>query len=224
MVILPERRSLLLACQRQDRPALRAPLEAPLFRAWDVGDADSIEQTRYMLQMTPRDVLLLDAALYRESDPQAVSWLAASGETPLLLLGEPESRLVVSALRQGARQWLPRQLALQQPDILEATLQQLALVGDAHRKARAVTDELDESRRQVNRLVSLLWESAPADGRRPWFPQRHMLQRLEEEVALSKRHGDALTVVLGEVFPAHAATPSEVCEQLASWTATQVAD
>jgi hypothetical protein len=105
MVVLPDRRSLLLACQQQDRPTLRIPLEDPLFGSWEVGDADSLEQTRYMLQMTPRDVLLLDSALYRDSDPQAMAWITARDETPVLLLGEPEPDVVVGALRKGARQW-----------------------------------------------------------------------------------------------------------------------
>jgi diguanylate cyclase (GGDEF)-like protein len=225
MVTLLDRRSLLLACERQERLNLKAVLDAPLFRAWEVREADSIEQTRFLLQMAPCDVLVLDSALYRDSSPEAVSWLTAREETAILLLGEPEAGTIVNALRNGARQWLPRELALRQPAILEATLQQIALVGDVQRKARAASQALHDSRRQVSRLVSLLWDSVPGDGRRSWFPQRHMLERLEEEVERSRRHSETLSVVLGEISHEEGAELSpEVSGQLAAWTVSRVTD
>jgi GGDEF domain-containing protein len=225
MVTLLDRRSLLLASPRTDGRTLRSLLDSPLFRAWEVREADSIEQTRFLLQMAPSDVLVLDATLYRDSDPEAVAWLTAREETPILLLGEPEAEIIVNALRNGARQWLPRELALSQPAVLEATLQQIVLAGDVQRKARAVSEALHDSRRQVSRLVSLLWDSVPGDGRRSWFPQRHMLERLEEEVDRSKRHGETLTVVLGELHAADGATASpELSSQLASWMIARVTE
>jgi diguanylate cyclase (GGDEF)-like protein len=225
MVTLLDRRTLLLASARHDRQSVRNLLETPLFRAWDVREADSIERTRFILQMEPCDVLVLDSALYRGSDPGDVSWLTAQHITPVLLLGEPEEAIVVSALQNGARQWLSRELAVQQPAILEATLRQIALIGDIQRKARAASEALHDSRRQVSRLVSLLWDSVPGDGRRSWFPQRHMLERLDEEVDRSKRHGETLTVALGEVYAARGILLSpEEAQKLVSWTVGRVTE
>jgi diguanylate cyclase (GGDEF)-like protein len=225
MVTLLDRRTLLLASARPDRQTLRSLLDSPLFCAWDVREADSIERTRFILQMEPCDVLVLDSAFYRNGDPGDVSWLTAQHVTPVLLLGEPEEALVVSALQNGARQWLSRELALAQPAILEATLRQIALIGDIQRKARAASEALHDSRRQVSRLVSLLWDSVPGDGRRSWFPQRHMLERLEEEVDRSKRHGETLTVALGEVYASRGMVlATEDSQKLASWTVARVTE
>jgi diguanylate cyclase (GGDEF)-like protein len=225
MVTLLDRRSLLLASDQQDRWVLRALLDTPLFNGWEVREADSIERARFVLQMEPCDVLLLDSTLYRGGDPESVSWLAAQQRAPMLLLSEPEAGVIVSALQNGARHWLARELALKQPEILAATLQQVAQVGEIQRRARAAGEALHDCRRQVSRLVSLLWDSVPGDGRRSWFPQRHMLERLEEEVARSNRHGESLTVVLGEIHPEQgAALPEESSRQLATWTVEQVTE
>jgi diguanylate cyclase (GGDEF)-like protein len=226
MVTLLDRRTLLLASARHDhRQSLRNLLDTPLFQAWDVREADSIERTRFILQMEPCDVLVLDSAFYRSGDPGDVAWLTAQHVAPVLLLGEPEEAIIVGALQSGARQWLSRELALQQPAILEATLRQIALIGDIQRKARAASEALHDSRRQVSRLVSLLWDSVPGDGRRSWFPQRHMLERLEEEVDRSKRHSETLTVALGEVYTGRKTVLSpEESQALASWTVSRVTE
>ncbi len=220
-----DRRSLLLASEDQDRWAVRALLESPPFAAWEVREADSVERARFVLQMDPCDVVLLDAGLYRGGDPSAVAWLAAHGPVPVLLLAEPDAGAVVSALENGARHWLPRDVALRHPEVLAATLNQVARVGELERRARAAGDSLAECRRQVGRLVSLLWEAAPGDGGRSWFPQRHMLERLEEEVARCKRHGEALTVVLGEVRPEGGGrlAPDEE-HRVARWAAGRLSD
>jgi diguanylate cyclase (GGDEF)-like protein len=225
MVTQLDRRSLLLASDQHDRRALRALLETPLFNAWEVHEADSIERARFVLQMEPHDVLVLDSALYRGDDPESVSWLAAQQRAPVLLLAEAEASVIVSALRNGARQWLARDVALKQPEILAATLQQVAQVGEIQRRARATGEALHECRRQVSRLVSLLWDAVPGDGRRSWFPQRHMLERLEEEVARSMRHRETLTVVLGEIYARQDAELSaEGSQELATWTVAQVTE
>jgi len=218
-----DRRSLVLASDHKDRWALRALLEAPDFSSWEVHEASSIEQARFVLQMEPCDVLLLDSDLYRGGDPAAVSWLATQQRAPVLLLSEPETGVIVSALRNGARQWLPRDVALNQPEILAATLQQVAQLGEMQRRARAAGEALHDCRRQVSRLVSLLWDAVPGDGRRSWFPQRHMLERLEEEVSRSKRHGETLTVVLGEIR-ADGTVSAEGSNELATWTVAQVTE
>jgi diguanylate cyclase (GGDEF)-like protein len=169
--------------------------------------------------------LLLDSSLYRGSDPEAIAWLAVQQCAPMLLLSETEPGVIVSALRQGARQWLARDVALRQPEILAETLQQVARVGEMLRRVRATNEELLECKRQVNRLVSLLWDSVPGDGRRSWFPQRHMLERLEEEMARSQRHGVNLAVVLGEInAEGGIGLPADGSPELANWTVAQVTE
>lgn len=225
MVVHNDRRRMLLVSDDQDRWALRAILEAACFRGWDVLEADSIERARFVLQMDPCDVLLLDADLYRSGDPSSVSWLAAQRQAPVLLVADPEPATIVSALHNGAMQWLPRDVIVRFPEILAGSLQQLAQVGDLQHKGRATSEALSDCRKQVSRLVSLLWDATPGDGRRPWFPQRHMLERLEEEVARSQRHSDPLTVVLAEIqAEGLGRLPPEDSQRLASWTVLQVTE
>jgi GGDEF domain-containing protein len=216
-----DRRRLLLASNRRDPRALRSLLETPLFDAWEVREADSVERARYVLQMEHCDVLALESALFRASEPEAVARLAA--RFPVLLLCEPESSVVVSALRHGVRHWLPRDLALDQPAILEATLRQAAQAAENQRKARVTGEALRDCRRQVERLVSLLWDAVPGDGRQSWFPQRHMLERLDEEIARSRRYGGPLSVAIGEAVAAEGvALSTRTPTELAAWTVARV--
>jgi diguanylate cyclase (GGDEF)-like protein len=75
--------------------------------------------------------------------------------------------------------------------------------------------------------MSLLWEVAPGTGLPTWFSQRHMLQRLEEEVARCRRqaNGGQLAVVLGEVLPqTEESISADQASQLASWVARQIGE
>ena len=62
---LLERRRVLIAGRRPQRDALQALFDAGLFPAWDAVAADGVERARFVLQMEPCDVLVLDADLYR---------------------------------------------------------------------------------------------------------------------------------------------------------------
>jgi diguanylate cyclase (GGDEF)-like protein len=107
--------------------------------------------------------------------------------------------VIAKALAHGLGQWILRDLALASPHLLHTGLQQAERMGELRGQAKRAQQELSQSRRQVDRLVGLLWESSPADPQTSWFTQRHMMDRLNEEVSRSERHGIPLSVVLGEV-------------------------
>jgi diguanylate cyclase (GGDEF)-like protein len=220
---LLERRRVLLAGLPAECGALRALFDAGRFPDWEALAADGIERARFLLQMEPCDVVVLGAEMYRRSDAACLEWLGGPDRTPVLLLADEAPALVAEALGRGADHWLPRDLALSCPALLAAALHTAARLGDLRRKARQAGETLGDSRRQVSRLVSLLWEVSPADGRAGWYSQRHMLERLDEEVARTQRHGGPFTVVLGEVHGGRRErlTPAEA-HQLASWTAARV--
>jgi len=221
--VLLERRRVLIAGRGPERDALRSQFDAGLFPAWEAVAADGVERARFMLQMAPCDVVVLDSELYRHADPDALAWLAGPDRTPILFLADGTPGLVVDALEHGADHWLPRDLALSCPQLLAATLQTAAHLGDLRRKARIAGETLADCRRQVSRLVSLLWEAAPAEGRFGWYSQRHMLERLDEEAARARRHGGDFAVVLGEVQGARREqlSPTEA-DHMATWTAARV--
>jgi diguanylate cyclase (GGDEF)-like protein len=223
MPAILERRRVLFAGLDLERNALLAQFDAGLFPGWEAVPADGLERARFVMQMEPCDVLVLDADLYRASDADSLSWLGGPDRTPLLFLADVTPGLVVEALDHGADHWLPRDLALSCPPLMAATLRTAAYLGELRRKARQADETLADCRRQVSRLVSLLWEASPVEGRAGWFNQRHMLERLDEEVARAQRHGGSFTVVLGEVQGSRESklSPTET-NHLATWTAERV--
>jgi diguanylate cyclase (GGDEF)-like protein len=173
--------------------------------------------------MEPCDVLVLDSELYQASEPEALSWLRGSDQTPILLLAEVTPDVVMEALIQGADHWLPRELALGCPALLTAQLHTAAMLGDLRRRYTQAGESLADSRKQVSRLVNLLWESSPKEGQHGWFNQRHMLERLDEEVARTRRLGGEFSVVLGEVQGGRQEKLSSIeAQHLATWTASRV--
>jgi GGDEF domain-containing protein len=223
MAVTLQSRRVLLVAGEPERGALRAVLGAGPPPGWEVTEADSLEQARFILQLDSCDVLLLDAGLYRGGDPGAVSWLTGQGPVPVLLLADPDPEVLLGALRQGVHPWLPRDLALGHAALLAAALDQATRVGELRRRAGTAEEALRECQRRASRLMTLLWEATPGEARGRWFTQRYMLERLEEEVARARRHGGPLTVVVGEVRPREPGpvTAAEA-EQLVTWTARQV--
>jgi diguanylate cyclase (GGDEF)-like protein len=223
MPAILERRRVLFAGLGRERDALLAQFDSGLFPGWEAVPADGLERARFVLQMEPCDVLVLDADLYRASDGDALSWLGGPDRTPLLFLTDVTPGLVVEALNHGADHWLPRDLALSCPPLMAAMLRTAAYLGDLRRKAKQAGETLSDCRRQISRLVSLLWEVSPVEGRSGWFNQRHMLERLDEEVARTQRHGGSFTVVLGEVQGSRKEQLSSTeTHHLATWTASRV--
>ena len=218
-----ERRRVLLAGFPAERAALLAQFDAGMYPGWGAVGADHVEQARFVLQMEPCDVLVVDAELYQDSDPVTLSWLGGPNQTPVLLLAETTPGLIMEALTQGADHWLPRDLALSCPALLAAQLQTAAMLGDLRRRHHQAGEALGHSQKQVSRLVSLLWEASPAEGRSGWFNQRHMLQRLDEEVARARRLGGEFSIVLGEVHGGRRENLSSTeADRLATWTASRV--
>src|SRR5207249_255194 len=139
--------------------------------------AGSLMHGRFVLQHQPCDVLVVDEHFHYGDEP-ALTWLAAQHRAPVLLLSDAGVECATLALEQGANHWLSRRLALRHPPLLAAALRQCVELGDLRRRARLAGEALYDCRRQVNRLVGMLWEASPADSRTRWLPQRHMLERL----------------------------------------------
>jgi diguanylate cyclase (GGDEF)-like protein len=223
MSSIHEHRRVLFASSSPGRATLLAQFDAGLYPGWEAVGADRLEKAHFVLQMEPCDVLLLDSDLYHTSDPDGLAWLGGPDQTPVVLLADVTPGLVVEALLQGVDHWLPRELALSCPALLSAQLQTAALLSDMRRRCRLAGETLADSKKQVSRLVSLLWESSPAEGRSGWFNQRHMLERLDEEVERTRRHGGDFSVILGEVQGGRREKLSSTeTHQLATWTASRV--
>lgn len=212
-------RRVLLAADDQERPLLRSLLHGGAWHSWDVTEAGSFEQARFLVQMDACDVLLLDASLLVSGDPGGVSWLAARLEAPVLFLAEPMPEVLRGAGTAGGYCLLPRSLALSQPILLHAALLQASRLADLRRDLWQAGEQLRDCRQRIDRLLGRLWECSPTAGCRHWFSQRYMLERLQEEVSRAHRHGGPLTVVLGELLPREGRLEPAEVQQLAVWTA-----
>jgi GGDEF domain-containing protein len=211
-----------VAAAGPDEPALRTHFARALPEAWEAVAADSFERVRFVQQHNPCDVLVVDETLYQREGAAGLQWLEKQGDTPVLLLSEPHPETVTAACRQAMCLWLPRQVALAHAPLLEAGLNRALQVNTIRRFAHTVANDLQVCRRQVDRLLGMLWQAAPGEGTEHWFTQRHMLVRLEEELAHCERHQAPLTVALGEVeAPAEAASASPAA--LPAWTTERIA-
>ncbi len=224
MAVDVERRRVLLVAATAERARLRSLFDQEVLHEWEALEADSFERARFILQHDVCcDVLLVDESLYRHDDSEGLSWLAAQREAPVVFLAGAAPETIIDVLERGVNQWLPRDLALSHPDLVLAILHQALHWNEQRQRIRLAGEALYECRRQVSRLVSLLWETTPAHGRTRWLTQRHMLERLQEEIARSERYANTLTVVLGEVRvdPAEGAEANQP-PHLAAWTAEQI--
>jgi diguanylate cyclase (GGDEF)-like protein len=217
-----DRRRVLVAANDEARPPYLSLRTIAAERVWDVLEADCFDRTRFILQMDNCDVLLLDGSLFKPND-DAWGWLISQHHLPTLFVADAPAHVILAALRDGALQWMPRELAVREPAVLSETLYQVALVGETRRRARVATEAMQDARRQVSRLVGLLWEATPTAGGPRWFSQRHMIERLYQEVSRTERYGGPLTVVLGEMHsPARARLTAEESHDLATWTAERL--
>jgi diguanylate cyclase (GGDEF)-like protein len=141
----------------------------------------------------------------------------------VVLLSAAEPARLATALERGVKLWLPRDLALAHPPLVSAALRQAVEWTDLRLRCRRVDDALNDCRRQVNRFVDLLWETASLDPRTGWCTQRHMMDRLQEEIARSMRFGTRFSVALGEL-QIHREDSSEPAEETAlpAWVAERI--
>ncbi len=200
------RRILILASDpaREQLGRLLASQSRP---AWFIVEANSLEQARFLQQLNPCDVLLVDGSCigvggHGAGNADELRCLARSPRVPLVLLADDDAQSIARCLDQGASHWLPRQLALAQPAVLASVLRQASRHGNLRRRLRQCRCALSTCRQLVQRLLALLWQAASTDVQTPWLTQRQILERLDEEVERSRRHGTPLSVVLAEMRPA----------------------
>jgi diguanylate cyclase (GGDEF)-like protein len=221
MVSPAEERRVVLAASADAREHLQQLFGQEVLAGWEAQPVASFAQARFLVQHEPVDLLVVDEGLYLSEGPEGLAWLTAQRQAPVVFLAGPVPEAVVRAL-DGVEQWLPRDLAVRHPELLLGAMNRAVQWGDLRRRVRQTSDALQECRRQVTRLVGLLWESSPpTDGPALWFSQRLMMERLLEEAARAERHGTPFAVALGEVR-AEAVAGGKESEALTVWTAEQV--
>lgn len=208
-------RRLLLIAGEPLRSAWRALVPAD----WEIGTTGSVEHARSIQRVGACDVVLVAGDRLHEGGLEAADRLFVEDGSSVVLVADRPDERVLNAVRAGAV-WLPSAAARDQPALLMAVLDQAM--------TRATRPDLltrpCRCQARVDRLLDLLWQSAPGTGPGPWFSQRHMLERLDEEVSRTQRDGSPLSVILGEVRPDEGdpSDPERVAK-LHEWAAFQVA-
>jgi hypothetical protein len=207
------RRLLLIAGE-----PLRSTWRGLLPAEWEVGLAANVEHARLVQRVGACDAVLLSSERLHAGDRETADRLFIKDGSPVVLVAERPDERVLNAIRAGAV-WLPAEAAREQPALLLAVLEQaMTRAASPDRLTRGC-----HCQARVDRLLDLLWQAAPGTVPGPWFSQRHMLERLDEEVARTQRDGAPLSVILGEVCPGEGepADPERIA-RLHEWAAFQI--
>ncbi len=170
-----------------------------LTAGWDVLTVDSLAHARFLQQFDPFDVVLVDHCKATEADRDNLGCLTLPSWTSLVVLSDEETEAPPPQVGHGPQHWLPRRPVLEYPSMLAVVLNQAAHISKLRRLLQRLEKALQASHSQANRLIELLWQGLPAEGRSPLLTQRRVLERLEEEVARSRRYAAPLSLVLGEL-------------------------
>ncbi len=203
----PERRRVLVAARPAEEPSLRPVFASEPLAGWEPVLADSFHGARFTLQHTACDILLVDEGLCCHEGPEGLTWLTRQQDVPMVFLAGNDAEGCTHAYDSGAAICLPRRMTLDHPPLLAAALKRAVREGELLRSHRRTRESLYQCRRQVDRLVNLLWRTVPMDTQTHWCSQRHILERLQEEVSRCGRHGTPLTVAVGEVQAEDKADP-----------------
>ncbi len=192
------RRVLLAAGPSAAGPIRQLFLHGPL-DSWEAVEADSFAQVRFIAKHNPCDLALVhEDLLHREGEP-ALAWIAQNHDIPVVFLTSYHAETITRAYRQGVTVCLPRDLSLAHPWLLDAALERAAAVGEENRGRRRNFEQLLQCRRHIDRLVNLIWRASPMEPNTHWFTQRHTMERLQEEISRTERHGTPLTLAVAEV-------------------------
>jgi diguanylate cyclase (GGDEF)-like protein len=216
------RRRALLVARSGAEENVRQLFSQPPLESWDLVRAESFAQARCLLQHSPCDVVVVLEELFHREGDQALAWLARSREAPVVMLTDDRPWTLVRAYSHGAALCLPRETTLTQPALLAAALDRAAQFGECFRSQRRVWDKLDQCRRHLDRVVNLMWKSAPIVPNTRWFTERYTLDRLHEELTRAERHGFPLTVAVAEISHETASQAAEPAV-LDEWTSNLVA-
>lgn len=196
-MIAERRRVLIAASQGWEREFQALFAKEPLDQ-WEVAVADAFSRARFLVQHNPCDLLLVHEDVFEREGPQGLNWLAWQKNVPVVFLGA-SPWACTRATELGVTLCLHRDMVLDHPPLLAATMKQAMQISDACQGFERTKKQLGETRQHVDRLVTMLWRQTPRKGEQQWYSQPYMLERLEEELARSERHKLPLSLAIGEL-------------------------
>jgi hypothetical protein len=135
-------RRVLVVAADEERAEVRRLFQTEPLRDWEVVEADSVEQARFIVQLDPCDVLMVDCSLYRVGAGSDWSWLAGQRRTPVLFLVPDEKEAAGVLPRHATPYWLACDLAHNHPHLLAVMLKQACECGDLQRRCQQISNAL----------------------------------------------------------------------------------
>lgn len=193
-----ERPRVLVVAGPERIGALGALFAVEPLSGWEMLTADSFGQAHHQLHHVPFDLVLVSHDALRRDGQQALAWLTSQLAAPVLFVGDDQAVLYAQAYEMGVSACLPWTLAVDHPPLLHAVMRQTAQAWAARKLHQRTHDELSESRRRVDRLVQMIWRLTPRHDDH-WYSERHVLERLQEEISRCQRHQVPLSIAVGQV-------------------------
>jgi diguanylate cyclase (GGDEF)-like protein len=196
--MLADRRRVLVAVNKTHEGEMKLLFERDPLALWQPLFADSFSRTRFTLQHNPCEALIVHEELLAAEGSQGLAWLAWKKEYPTIFVGQSATQFQ-RAYELGVQSCLAFDMALSHPPLLATTLDHAVRALEASRSLRRAKEQLSQSRRHVDRLVTLMWRAAPHNEDSQWYSEPFMMERLQEELARAERHKIPLSLAVGEL-------------------------
>ena len=210
--MLNDRRRILIATSAQHQGEFKSLFEREPLQNWDTVFADCFSRARFNMQQNPCDALMVHEDLLEKDGGQGLSWLAWKREFPVLFVGQSPKNFQ-RAYELGVQHCLPFDMALTHPPLVATAFEQAKRTLDNSLRLDRSKEQLTQTRRHIDRLVTLMWRSSPAHQENQWYSQPFMMERLNEELARAERHKVPLSLAVGELKQ-----PEVADYQLPEWT------
>lgn len=197
-LVAPERPRVLIAAGAEQQPSFETLFAQEPLDQWETAAATSFAQARFALQYQPCDLLLINNDLVEREGSQGLAWLAFQLETPVLFLGDDRPEMYLRVFDLGLNTCLPYSMAMMQPALLHLAMRHAIAAWEVKLHHKRLQGQLEKTQRQVERLTQMIWRVTPISDDQ-WYSQRHMLERLGEELTRCHRHHLPLSVAMGEL-------------------------
>ena len=210
--MLAESRRVLIAVNKTHEGEIKSLFEREPLSQWLTLYADSFPMARFTLMHNPCDALVVHEDLLEAEGGPGLAWLAWQREFPTIFMGQ-SARMFQRAYELGARHCLSFDMALSHPPLMATVLDQSSKTMAMSTALKRSKDQLSQTRRHIDRLVTLIWRAAPRHDESQWYSEPYILERLEEELARAERYKLPLSLAVGEMNEEEVADAS-----LPDWT------
>lgn len=193
-----DRRRVLVAVNKTHEGEMKSLFERDALAMWQPLFADTFSRTRFTLHHNPCEALIVHEDLLEAEGSQGLAWLSWKKDYPTLFVGQSADKFQ-RAYELGVQSCLAFDMALTCPALMATVLDQAIRAVDNGRSLRRAKEQLSQSRKHIDRLVSLIWRSAPRQQDNQWYSEPFLLERLQEELARAERYKVPLSLAVGEL-------------------------